>query len=225
MDVQRLTNLAAALATDTRARMVCALLSGTAHTSQELARHAAVTPSTASGHLGQLLAAGLVTVEAQGRHRYFRLADGDVAKMVETMVAVASDVAPVATPTAPSGLAFARSCYDHLAGALGVRLYDRFIELDAIRVTSDSAMVTPSGRALLADIGIDVVRGSGRPVVRACLDWSQRRHHMAGVVGARLLAAMLERRWLYRSAHRRRELRLAETGRHALHAHFGLEIT
>jgi DNA-binding transcriptional ArsR family regulator len=236
MDAHRLTAVAAALGSPTRARMVCALLSGTAHTGRELARHVAVAPSTASEHLSQLVAAGLVTVETQGRHRYFRLAGRHVADLLEAMMATGPEMAtgpqmatgpsitPVAPPSVPSGLAFARSCYDHLAGALGVQLCDRLVELDAVRLTGEGATLTDSGRALLAGVGITTPNGRGRPVVRTCLDWSQRRHHLGGRVGADLLAMMLERQWLYRNSRRRRELRLADTGRRELRTSFGIEL-
>jgi hypothetical protein len=166
-----------------------------------------------------------VTVEAQGRHRYFRLAGHHVAELLETMMIVPSDVAPVAMPALPAGLAFARSCYDHLAGELGVRLCDRFVALDAVRVTADGAVVTDSGRELLACLGIDATSDLGRPAVRPCLDWSQRRHHLGGAVPASLLTTMLDRRWLHRSRHRRRELRLSDAGRHELRTRFGVETT
>jgi hypothetical protein len=125
----------------------------------------------------------------------------------------------------PSGLAFARSCYDHLAGELGVRLCDRLLAVDAIRMTDDTATLTDGGRDLLAGLGVDGSVRGGRPAVRLCLDWSQRRHHLAGAVGARLLEAMLERRWLYRSRARRRELRLSDDGRRDLYTYLGVETT
>jgi DNA-binding transcriptional ArsR family regulator len=231
---------------------VCALLSGTAHTGRELARHVSVAPSTASEHLSQLVAAGLVTVAAQGRHRYFRLAGQHVAQLLESMMISPSDAAtPIAVRPIPSGLAFARSCYDHLAGELGVRLCDRLIALDVVRVTGGVATITDTGRQLLAGLdipahlladarprpdipahlladarprpGVEGITGGSRPAVRTCLDWSQRRHHLAGAVGARLLETMLERRWLYRSRQRRRELRLSDLGRRELRARFGVE--
>lgn len=225
MDAHRLIEVSAALGSPTRAHMICALLSGTAHTGRELARHVAVAPSTASEHLRQLVAAGLVSVETQGRHRYFRLAGCHVAELLEAMMATGPEMAPAATPSVPSGLAFARSCYDHLAGALGVRLCDRLVELDAVRLTDDGATLTDTGRALLAGVGITSLNGRGRPAVRTCLDWSQRRHHLGGRVGAGLLEMMLERRWLYRNPRRRRELRLADRGRRELRAAFGIELS
>jgi DNA-binding transcriptional ArsR family regulator len=225
MDALRLTEVAAALASPTRANMMCALLSGTAHTGRELARHVAIAPSTASEHLSRLVTAGLVTVETQGRHRYFRLAGPTVAELLERMMISTGDATPAAVPRVPSGLAFARSCYDHLAGELGVRLCDRLLAVDAIRMTDDTATLTDGGRDLLAGLGVDGSVRGGRPAVRLCLDWSQRRHHLAGAVGARLLEAMLERRWLYRRRERRRELRLSDDGRRDLPTYLGVETT
>jgi DNA-binding transcriptional ArsR family regulator len=203
--------------------MACALLSGTAHTGRELARHVGIAPSTASEHLGHLLAVGLIAVEVQGRHRYYRLAGREIADLLETMMVVPATTAPL--PAVPSGLAFARSCYDHLAGELGVRLHDRFVALGAIAVTTDGATLTATGRDLLAEMEVGVEHSRTRPAVRQCLDWSQRRHHLAGAVGARLLAAMTDRRWVYRNGNRLRELRLSEAGRRGLHTHLGIEIT
>ena len=235
MDALRLSEVATALGSPTRARMVCALLSGTAHTGRELARHVSVAPSTASEHLTHLVAAGLVAVEVQGRHRYFRLAGQQVAQLLESMMTPPS-VSPVAAPRVPPGLAFARSCYDHLAGELGVRLYDRLVALDVVRVTVDGVTVTDSGWELLTRLGLPVpAAGAGpgldaaadgrRPAARTCLDWSQRRLHLGGAVGARLLETMLERRWVYRSRQRRRELRLTDVGRSELDAWFGVRTS
>jgi DNA-binding transcriptional ArsR family regulator len=225
MDAERLTEIATALGSPTRARMACALLSGTAHTGGELARHVGVAPSTASEHLSHLVDAGLIAVDAQGRHRYFRLAGPQVAQLLEAMMITPADATPIAVRPIPSGLAFARSCYDHLAGELGVRVCDRLIALELVRVTGNVATVTDTGRQRLAGVGVEVTASGSRPAVRTCLDWSQRRHHLAGAVGARLLDAMLERRWLYRSRQRRRELRLTELGRRELDARFGVDLS
>lgn len=226
MDPKRLSTIAAALASETRAGIVSALMSGTAHTGRELARHVGLAPSTTSEHLGLLLDAGLVAVEAQGRHRYFRLAGADVAAFLEATVALdaAIDPVPPARRIEP-GLAFARSCYDHLAGELGVLVYERLVDLGAIRAELDSISLASTGFDLCDRLHIDVPKASKRPVVRACLDWTQRRHHLAGVVGARLLATMLDQGWVRRSPGRPRELRLTGSGRTAITTHFGVEIT
>lgn len=209
MDADNLATVAAALASDTRAAIVCALMAGTAHTTGELARHTGVAPSTASEHVGRLLDAGLVVVEAQGRHRYVRLAGPEVARLVEAM---AEAPGPAALPRVPAALAFARSCYDHLAGELGVRL--------CARLTGGTPSLTSDGVAALAVLG---VADDGLPV-RTCLDWSQRRPHVGGPLGARLLAAFLDRGWLTRHPTRRRELRLSARGRDALLAEVGVRL-
>jgi len=227
VDPKRLSSIASALASETRAGIVTALMDGTAHTGLELARHLGVAPSTASEHLGVLVDAGFVAVEAQGRHRYFRLASTDVAAFVEATVTLdaALDPTPVAPPRADTGLLFARSCYDHLAGELGVLVYERLVDIDAIHPTRDGISLTPTGRDLCArlDIPLD---DAPRPLVRACLDWTERRHHLAGIVGAGLLTAMLDRDWVRRQPQprRRRELRLTPAGETALATHLGLEL-
>jgi DNA-binding transcriptional ArsR family regulator len=218
--------VATALASPARAAMACLLLAGTAHTGRELARCAGVAPSTASEHLAHLLDAGLLAVEVQGRHSYYRLADPAVAALLEAVLATvpAPEVTAMPLPALPSGLAFARSCYDHLAGRLGVALYDRLVALGALRVGPEGAVLTPAGRALLAELGVADTRERTRPLVRPCLDWSQRRPHLAGTVGARLLANLVDRRWVHRHPTRPRELRLSRTGRDGLRTHLGIEV-
>jgi DNA-binding transcriptional ArsR family regulator len=227
-DAYRVSEVASALASPARAAMACLLLAGTAHTGRELARHTGVAPSTASEHLAHLLDAGLLSVEVQGRHRYYRLADREVAALLESMLAALPEPLPTPDPLPgprlPAGMAFARSCYDHLAGRLGVALHDRLVELDAVRVGADGATLTEGGVGLLTDLGITVARERTRPMVRQCLDWSQRRHHFAGTVGARLLDTMFERGWVHRNATRPRELRLSRAGREGLRTHLGIEV-
>lgn len=221
MDAQRLATIAAALGSETRAAIVCALLSGGAHSGRELARHLSLAPSTVSEHLARLADAGLVVIEAQGRHRYARLADEDVAAVVEGLLATAPDVPPVPRPRVPHALAFARSCYDHIAGRLGVALCDALVERGAVAVSDGAPTLTASGRAWLADLGVEP-RRSGRPLVRWCLDWSERRHRLAGALGAALLDSFLQRRWLAAAPGTRRALRVTRAGREALREHFAL---
>jgi DNA-binding transcriptional ArsR family regulator len=213
MDARSVATVAAALASDTRATIVCALMGGTAHTTTELARHTGVAPSTASEHVGRLVDAGLVIVHAQGRHRYVRLAGPAVAGVVEALASVPLPPAGRAPlPRVPAGLAFARSCYDHLAGELGVGLCDR--------LTGGGDRVTPDGAAVLARLGVD---DDGHPV-RTCLDWSQRRPHLGGPLGRTLLARLLEDRWFTRHPTRPRELRLTARGRAGLLTEIGVRL-
>jgi DNA-binding transcriptional ArsR family regulator len=178
-----------------RASMLHALLDGRALTATELARAAGITPQTASGHLSRLTAAGLLSVEKQGRHRYHRLAMPSIARMLESIMQVAAELAPerkrFTVGPKDAALRKARTCYDHFAGQLGVALTDALIEQGRIELTSDVGILTDSGLAFLDDIGVDIAallarrtKRSGRVLCRACLDWSERRWHLAGAVGA-----------------------------------------
>lgn len=215
MTAARVAEVAALLGDPTRAEMATTLLDGRARTTGELARGASVAVSTASGHLGRLLAGGLLAVEASGRHRYYRLAGPDVAGLLESLQSVAVvGYRPRSGPRTPADLRFARSCYDHLAGTLGVALHDHLVAGGV-----DGTVLTPQGRSALEALGVDLVAStrsaSRRPPVRGCLDWSERRPHLAGAVGAALLSTLLERRWVVRR-HVPRALRLTTGGRIAL---------
>ena len=192
-----------------RAGMLHALMDGRALTASELARVAGVTPQTTSGHLARLAAAGLVSVERQGRHRYHRLASPAVAQMIESIMQVAATAErPCRTLTVgPSDAALraARTCYDHLAGRLGVALTDALVAGGHVELSADAGLVTDGGLILLRRIGIDVDalmadRGkrSARVLCRPCLDWSERRPHLAGGVGAALCARSLAEGWIRR---------------------------
>lgn len=199
----------ASLAGDTaRAGMLHALMDGRALTASELARVAKVSPQTASGHLAKMTAAGLLRVEKQGRHRYHRLASTAVAQMIEGIMRVASSLgatrpAPVTGPR-DSALRNARTCYDHLAGHLGVALADALVERGHVQLAEDGGLVTVTGVALFRQLGIDLVSPSAgrgknaRVLCRPCLDWSERRAHLAGAVGAALCAHSFDAGWIRR---------------------------
>jgi len=191
----RLADLAALIADPARARMLTALSGGTALTATELAIEAGIAPSTASSHLAKLTAANLLAIEQQGRHRYFRLFDEEIASMLETLMGVAKRDPTRRGPKDPA-MRVARVCYDHLAGERGVWLFDSLLRRDAIRGID----VTSAGRALFARLEIDVasLERSRRPLVRTCLDWSERRHHLAGSLGAAILQRMLALAWARR---------------------------
>ncbi len=182
-----------------RASMLHALMDGRALTAAELARAAGITPQTASGHLSRMTAAGLLRVEKQGRHRYHRLAMPSVARMLESIMQVAAELAPdrkrFTVGPRDTALRKARTCYDHFAGQLGVALTDALMEQGRVELTSDAGILTDSGIAFLGEIGIDTAallvrrtKRSGRVLCRACLDWSERRWHLAGAVGAAICA-------------------------------------
>ncbi|CAI9405008.1 ArsR/SmtB family transcription factor [Nocardioides sp. T2.26MG-1] len=200
-----------------RARMLDSLMGGRALAAGELARVARVGPSTASEHLARLLAGGLVEVVAQGRHRYYRIAGPAVGEALEAL----SHVAPPrpVTTLRESGharaLGYARTCYDHLAGRCGVALHDALLQHGWL---TDAYDVTPAGAAALAGWGVDVeaARGLRRSFARPCLDWTERRPHLAGALGAGLGAALVDRGWFEPRSPDSRALRLTDRGRDEL---------
>jgi DNA-binding transcriptional ArsR family regulator len=208
MDTTASFNRIAALIGDrARVDMLAALMAGRALTATELADHAGIARPTASAHLAALTGAGLIEVEKQGRHRYFRLANEDVAGMLEGLMGVAHRIAnaPVRTGPVDPALRQARACYDHLAGEWGVRIHDSFVRRGYLRLEPDALQLTAAGIGFLEGVGIDLdaLARSRRPLCRACLDWSERRHHLAGALGAALLAHYLEHGWLLRQQHSR----------------------
>lgn len=204
-DDARLASIAALAGDPTRAAILHALMDGRALTASELARAAGVAPQTVSEHLARLGAAGLISIEKQGRHRYHRLGSPMVARMIESIMQVAAISRPViATGPRDIGVRAARTCYDHLAGRLGVALCDALVTAGHVELTQDSGRVTSNGFALLGSIGIDLEaarpgRGTRAGLLcRPCLDWSERRIHLAGTLGAALCATALERQWVRR---------------------------
>ena len=202
----RVAEVASLAGHPTRAGMLHALMDGRALTASELARVAGITPQTASEHLAKLAAADLVRVEKQGRHRYHRLATPAVAQMLESIMRVASSLEAMrpalATGPRDAALRAARTCYDHLAGHLGVALTEALVTRGHVELTHDAGLVTDTGIALFERIGIDVAsltvgRGRTRRVLcRPCLDWSERRPHLAGAVGAALCAHSFQEHWI-----------------------------
>lgn len=192
--------VAAMVGDPARANMLTAMLNGDALTASELALEAGVTRPTASSHLAKLVERGLVAVEAQGRHRYYRLADADVAGLLETLMGVAARAKALRTRPGPKepALRRARLCYDHLAGDLGVALFDSFLRNKWMLPGPEKTFaLTRLGSVKVSTFGIDVtgLQAGARPVCRACLDWSVRRHHLAGALGAAILEQVLDRGW------------------------------
>jgi DNA-binding transcriptional ArsR family regulator len=188
--------VAALVGDPARANMLAAMLDGRAHTATELAQRAAIAAPTASGHLAKLSRAKLIGVVAQGRHRYYRLASAEIGRMLEGIMVVAGELAPTiprATPRVDPALRRARTCYDHIAGELGVEIADGLVQLGVVDLTVDGAAVTETGRAALqaAGIQLDGPRRNKRVYCRPCLDWSERRPHIAGALGAALLERAL----------------------------------
>src|SRR5215469_9965705 len=194
----------AALAGDpARANILTALLDGRAMTATELAYAARVTPQTTSAHLAKLTDAGLITATPSGRHRYFRLASPKVAQMLESIVAVAGDNRPRFRPLSRQAVALqaARMCYDHIAGQLGVRIAEAMTARGYLVLEDDGGRVTEPGLRYLWELGIDTrVAGKGRRhLCRACLDWTERRPHVGGAIGAALAERWLTIGWIART--------------------------
>ena len=197
-----------------RANMLAAMLDGRAHTATELAGVAGISAPTASGHLAKLARGQLVSVTAQGRHRYYRLASAEVARILEGLMAVAGDLRPErrrATPRIDPGLRRARTCYDHIAGELGIAIADALVARGAVELNAEGATITESGQTLLAGLGMTLEQSRPRRRLPCCqcLDWTERRPHLGGVLGRALLDKALATGLL----RRRRDSRALDLGR------------
>lgn len=211
-----------------RAIMLDALVSGRALAAGELATLAGVSPATASEHLGRLREGGLVTVVAAGRHRYYRLSSEHVAHALEAlaMISPPRPVRSLRQSRARLALAGARTCYDHLAGRVGVAIHDALIAREALRAASEGYELTAAGERLLEPIGIDVAaaRAARRSFARPCLDFTERRSHLAGALGAAICERVMARGWLLRRAAGDRGLRITDSGRHGLADALGVDL-
>jgi DNA-binding transcriptional ArsR family regulator len=222
-----ISSIAAAIGEPARARMLYSLLDGRARTSTELTVIADVTPSTASVHLQKLKTHRLVKVFAQGKHRYYSLEGAHVATVLEALSVLAGGSRNAFTPNTPNRLRAARTCYDHIAGTLGVSLHDRFKTLGwlstAATGSDDAYDVTRAGTKALEALGIDLeaTRTLRRRFASACLDWSERRPHVGGALGAALLNVALKRKWLIQDLDSR-ALTVTSLGRREMLARFGI---
>ncbi|MBU8539061.1 ArsR/SmtB family transcription factor [Falsiroseomonas tokyonensis] len=210
-----------------RAAMLNALMDGRALTAGELAGVAGITAQTASGHLARLAAAGLLAMERQGRHRYHRLATPAVARMLEAIMTVAGSAPPPARPRrigpADAAMRNARTCYDHLAGRLGVAIADAMAARGQVELATDGGAVTAAGEAFLQSLGISPQAGTRRAFCKPCLDWSERRHHLAGGLGAALCTRCFELGWVKRVPASRTVL-VTRAGEAGLRQAFGIEL-
>jgi DNA-binding transcriptional ArsR family regulator len=220
-------SIAAAIGEPARARMLYGLLDGRARTSTDLAVLADVSPSTASVHLQHLKALRLVTMKAQGKCRYYALDGSEVAAALEALSVLAGDAGDPFVPTTPHRLRAARTCYDHVAGMIGVALHDRLMAMGWLSGGSDDRNYEVSSRGSQAfeALGIDVVATSGlrRRFAFPCLDWSERRPHLGGALGAALLNVVLKRKWLIPDLDSR-ALSVTGLGRRELGTRFGLRL-
>ncbi|MFJ4877697.1 ArsR/SmtB family transcription factor [Streptomyces sp. NPDC088745] len=224
----RLAALTGLLADETRAVFLLSLLDGRAWTASELARQAGVAASTASEHLGRLVGAGLLAEERQGRHRYVRLANADVAQLLEAVAAYAipGRDAPHTLRAASAGAAMARgrTCYDHLAGRLGIAITEA-MEGRGLLLTGNGFALTDAGLAWFTGLGIHLAAvTSRRPTVSSCLDWTERKRHLAGVAGAELCRRALAEKWCVRIG-TERAVQVTPEGEHALAELLGIDAT
>jgi len=231
VNTNRIAEIGLLVGEPARAAMLLALMDGRALTAGELAWCAGITPQTASSHLGRLSRAGLLKVEKQGRHRYHRLASPQIARMLEGIMQIAAGSAPpvrtVVSGPRDDAMRKARTCYDHFAGRLGVAITDVLIDRGMIEFGDDAGLISDDGIGFLGRFGIDLApatpgrRRSSRPLCRPCLDWSERRPHVAGRVGAAICSHFLERNYV-RRIDGSRALSLTPPGRRMLHEMFGL---
>lgn len=221
MDVEcaevSLAEVAGAIADPARSRMLCSLLDGRARTATELAAVADVTASMASNHFSRLREHGLVEQLVQGRHRYYRLANSRVARALESLLSITGQPATPFQPSTPAALRHARTCYDHCAGEVAVRLHDVLLQAEWIEVQGSNYTLTEKGVERLVKLGVDVdaIRGQRRRLAYPCMDWSERSPHIGGALGAAILQLMLKRGWVTRQLDSR-ALNVTSKGRDAL---------
>jgi DNA-binding transcriptional ArsR family regulator len=229
--VNALSEVAALMGDPARAAMLQLLMDGRAHTASELALTAGVTAQTASGHLARMVEANLLANRAQGRNRFYRLASGDVAHAIEALMALAGTRAPPASKTAAwrrdPDLRFCRTCYDHLAGQVGIAVTDSLTRHGHLEPKgSHDWKLTPSGELFCERLGVDLAgarRASTRHFARQCLDWSERRPHISGALGSAIADTFFKRGWAER-LRRGRTVRLTDSGRRALASHFHTSV-
>ena len=223
----QIAEVAALVGDPARANILCALLGGRAITAAELACAANVSPQTASEHLAKLTAARLLVVTKQGRHRYFRLAGPHVGQMLESIMNVALTGPPRFQPRSKVDdvMRHARTCYDHIAGVVGVAIADRLIERAFVILGDEAGEVTPAGEGFLAELGVDLaaMRTKRRVFCRPCLDWTERRPHIGGAVGAAIACRCFEMKWIER-VNGSRALTVTPAGRRGLMSMLGVSV-
>ncbi|WP_202077183.1 ArsR/SmtB family transcription factor [Caldalkalibacillus salinus] len=219
--------IAALIGHPSRVEMLLSLSGGKSLPASELARSARISPQTASSHLSKMVEGGLLIHESYGRHKYFRLASAEVGHALEALLTIAQPktICSLRESNQLIALRHARTCYDHLAGEIGVALTDRLLELQFIEESGKDFMLTEEGKQRLIDFGVEVEEclKSRRYLARQCLDWSERRHHLAGSLGAALTKRLFNLEWIERLPDDR-AVRVTEIGIKGLFDEFGLQI-
>jgi DNA-binding transcriptional ArsR family regulator len=223
-DAYKLAEIGALVGDPTRASILTELVAGRALTAGELATAAQITPQTVSAHLAKLAAARLIRVERQGRHRYVAIASAEVAHMLEAMLYLTGSDRPKSkAPRVHGALKRARFCYDHVAGELGVALCDAWLRAGYLHLDDRAAQLTASGVEFCHAFELPLPERSRRPLCRTCLDWSERRPHLAGQVGAGLAQRLLARGWIQRAT-QGRVVSITPAGVAGLRERFGIEL-
>ncbi len=229
--VNALSEIAALMGDPARASMLSLLMDGRAHTASDLAHNAGITAQTASGHLARMVEANLLAARAEGRNRFYRLSSPDVAHAIESLMALAGTRAPPASKAAAwrrdPDLRFCRTCYDHLAGQVGIAVTDSLTQRGHLEPKGPRDwQLTSSGELFCERLGVDLDtarKTSSRHFARQCLDWSERRPHISGALGAAIADTFFKRGWTER-LRRSRTVRLTDSGRRALGSHFGATV-
>jgi DNA-binding transcriptional ArsR family regulator len=220
-----IASVAAVIGDQSRALMLSALADGRAMPAGDLARVAHVSPQTASTHLDKLFKAKLLSVEVQGRHHYYRLRDARVAELIESLSVIARPVEPLTERQRESAgqLRFARTCYGHLAGKVGVAITQALCSHSYMADEDAGYRISDPGMAWFRSIGIDIAELKRRPLAKRCLDWSERRHHLAGALGVALCGRVMELGWAVR-VRDSRALRLSDRGHAQLRSELGIAL-
>lgn len=213
--------VASAIADPSRVSILCALMDGRAWTATELSAVAGIAPSTTSGHLTRLVNGGLILCLTQGRHRYYSLAGHEIAGLLENLMGISMSPRRAPAPRTPRHLRYARTCYDHLAGELAVKIY-AFMQ-DEKWLTAGGTALTPLGKTHFQDLGAALDPRPRRKACCPCLDWSERRFHLGGDAGAALLTLLLQKGWIARTPGYR-DVSVTDAGRRALPRLFRLDI-
>ena len=224
----KLHETAGLIADRNRAQLLLVLLSGTPQSGSALAEAAGISRSLASAHLTKLVAGGLVQAEPSGRQRLYTIASPQVADAIEGLIHIAppSEVRSLREATRSRSLRWARMCYDHLAGVVGVTVTDALLDRDLIREQDGAFTLAPGGTAGFCEFGVDMagLEARRRPLLRPCLDWSERRHHLAGSLGAAIAAELIRRRWVRRQT-ASRIVSVTPAGEDGLHDWLGIDLT
>lgn len=224
--MEKFESVATLIGEPVRARMLWSLLDGRAYTATELSIYADVSAQNASMHLAKLVDAELLAVEKQGRHKYYRFARPEVAYAIEAMAGLLPDKKPTSVNhNSNEGIRFCRTCYDHLAGRVAVELARQMVSKKIIKPTDTQYAVTKDGEHWFNELGIDLMelQNQKRVFARQCLDWSERKHHIAGSLGAALLRMMVTKKWIMKRKDSRMAV-LTPEGQFALHRELGLVI-